>query len=118
VTDGKLVARPSSSPSQHQYLFDGLGSVVGLATTSGALANGYRYTYDPFGNQTSTPPVLRNPRTITASCGRLRPSLMLSQSSKSEASALSSHHLGRAGVAAWGMTRRVGPVLLGQEAGQ
>jgi len=59
--EGKLVARRSSSGSQHYYLFDGLGSVVGLATTSGTLANGYRYTYDPYGNQTSAAPALGNP---------------------------------------------------------
>jgi len=59
--EGKLVSRRSSSGSQNYYLFDGLGSVVGLATTSGTLADNYRYTYDPYGNQTSAEPALGNP---------------------------------------------------------
>jgi RHS repeat-associated protein len=58
---GQLVGRRSSSGSQHYYLFDALGSVVGLATTSGTLEGGYRYTYDPYGNQTSAEPALGNP---------------------------------------------------------
>jgi len=58
---GTLVGRRSSSGSQYYYLFDALGSVVGLATTSGTLADNYRYTYDPFGNQTSPEPASNNP---------------------------------------------------------
>jgi RHS repeat-associated protein len=34
------------------YLFDGLGSVVAMTSTSGGLSN--RYAYDPYGNERST----------------------------------------------------------------
>jgi len=34
--------------NRYYYIFDGLGSVVGLTNSSGALVNTYQY--DPFGN--------------------------------------------------------------------
>lgn len=43
---GRLVMRRGGS-STHYYLYDGLGSVVGLASTAGNKAN--NYTYDPLG---------------------------------------------------------------------
>jgi RHS repeat-associated protein len=47
---GTLVAKRTgsgSTASKHYYLFDGLGSVVGLTDATGALVNTYRY--DPYG---------------------------------------------------------------------
>ena len=43
----------------YYYLFDGLGSVVGLTDSSGALVNTYQY--DPYGNLTSSTGSVSNP---------------------------------------------------------
>ncbi len=40
------------------YLFDGLGSVVAVTSSSGSVTNSY--TYDPFGVTTETKPLLTN----------------------------------------------------------
>lgn len=37
------------------YLFDGLGSIVGLTDSNGNLVNNERYQYDPYGNLLQTP---------------------------------------------------------------
>jgi RHS repeat-associated protein len=54
---GGLIEEWTSSSNRYFYLYDGLGSVVGLTSSSGALVNTYRY--DPYGNvvaQTGTTP--------------------------------------------------------------
>jgi RHS repeat-associated protein len=42
--------------ANHYYIFDGLGSVLGLTNSSGALISGFVYQYGPFGEPLNTPP--------------------------------------------------------------
>ncbi len=53
---GALVGIRGSNRSY--YLFDGLGSVVAVTSSSGSVTNSY--TYDPFGVTTETKPLLTN----------------------------------------------------------
>ncbi|MDP9372011.1 MAG: RHS repeat-associated core domain-containing protein [Chloroflexota bacterium] len=46
-------------PGTFYYLFDGLGSVVALTDSAGAVAN--RYAYDPYGTVTSSSGGVANP---------------------------------------------------------
>lgn len=55
---GGLVSQRSPAGT-HYYLFDGLGSVVGLTDVSGNLTNTYRY--DPYGNDAGTTGTVANP---------------------------------------------------------
>jgi RHS repeat-associated protein len=55
---GTLVSQRSASGT-HYYLFDGLGSVVGLTDSSGRLVNTYKY--DPYGKQTNAEQPVDNP---------------------------------------------------------
>jgi RHS repeat-associated protein len=52
------VKRNITDPT-HYYLFDGLGSVVGLADETGQVAA--RYEYEPYGKQSSVEPGVSNP---------------------------------------------------------
>ncbi len=51
---GNLVDERTPSGT-FSYLFDGLGSIVGLSNSSGNLVGTERYQYDPFGNLLTTP---------------------------------------------------------------
>lgn len=51
--NGGLVNERTPSGTYY-YLFDGLGSVVGLTDSSGNLVGNERYVYDPYGNITNT----------------------------------------------------------------
>jgi RHS repeat-associated protein len=57
---GALVRRKSGSTT-HYYLYDGLGSMRGYVATNGTLQASYRYTYEPFGLQTSGAPPVADP---------------------------------------------------------
>jgi RHS repeat-associated protein len=48
--DGQLVSLRQDTGNPHYYVFDGLGSVVALANTSGDKSRGY--SYDPYGATT------------------------------------------------------------------
>ncbi len=52
-SNGRLVSERTSSGTFY-YLFDGLGSVVGLTDSNGNLVGNERYVYDPYGNIIST----------------------------------------------------------------
>lgn len=56
---GNLVGQRSPDGTRRYYLFDGLGSVVGMIDTGGNLVASY--AYDPYGKQTSPEPSLANP---------------------------------------------------------
>jgi RHS repeat-associated protein len=56
---GTLVSLRAASGNRYYYLFDGLGSVVGLVNSSGAKVNSY--SYDPYGMQTSASETVANP---------------------------------------------------------
>ena len=47
-SDGQLVSEHTPDGKKYYYLFDGLGSVVGMTDSSGNDVN--RYDYDPYGN--------------------------------------------------------------------
>jgi len=49
--NGQLISERVPGKGTYYYLFDGLGSVVGLTDSSGNVVN--RYSYDPYGNTTS-----------------------------------------------------------------
>jgi len=49
--NGELVSERVPGRGTYYYLFDGLGSVVGVTDSSGNLVN--TYSYDPYGNTTS-----------------------------------------------------------------
>jgi RHS repeat-associated protein len=51
---GNLVDERTPSGT-FSYLFDGLGSIVGLSNSSGNLVGSERYQYDPFGNLLTNP---------------------------------------------------------------
>ncbi|HSH58866.1 MAG TPA: RHS repeat-associated core domain-containing protein [Acidimicrobiales bacterium] len=55
---GSLVAQRTPDGTFY-YLFDGLGSVVGLVNASGTKVASY--AYDPYGRQTSAEPAVANP---------------------------------------------------------
>ncbi len=52
-SSGVLVSERTPSGTFY-YLFDGLGSVVGLTDSNGNLVGNERYVYDPYGNLTNT----------------------------------------------------------------
>jgi RHS repeat-associated protein len=56
--DGKLIAmlNRDDDTNDRYYLFDGLGSVAATTDTTGTVAS--RYTYTPYGKQTSPDPTL------------------------------------------------------------
>ncbi|MDQ3915516.1 MAG: DUF6531 domain-containing protein [Actinomycetota bacterium] len=56
---GTLVSQRSPGGNTHYYLFDGLGSVVGLTDASGNEVATYKY--EPWGAQTSAEPSVANP---------------------------------------------------------
>lgn len=56
---GTLVSQRSPGDKMHYYLFDGLGSVVGLTDASGNMVA--EYEYEPWGQQTSAEPSVSNP---------------------------------------------------------
>jgi RHS repeat-associated protein len=56
--DGEFISGRLSTGTYY-YLFDGLGSVVGLTDSSGNVVN--TYTYDPYGNTTSVSETVSNP---------------------------------------------------------
>jgi RHS repeat-associated protein len=56
---GTLVSQRGPNNQTHYYLFDGLGSVVGLTDASGAQVASY--SYEPWGGQTSAEPSVANP---------------------------------------------------------
>lgn len=57
--DGNLIGQRTSSGNYYYYLFDGLGSVIGLTDAAGVMVN--RYAYDPYGNTTSATEAVPNP---------------------------------------------------------
>jgi RHS repeat-associated protein len=56
---GTLVSLRAASGNRYYYLFDGLGSVVGLVNSSGSKVNSY--SYDPYGKQLSATEAVPNP---------------------------------------------------------
>ncbi|MEO7022390.1 MAG: RHS repeat-associated core domain-containing protein [Ktedonobacteraceae bacterium] len=52
-SNGNLVSERTSAGTFY-YLFDGLGSVVGLTDSNGNLVGNERYVYDPYGNIINT----------------------------------------------------------------
>jgi RHS repeat-associated protein len=56
---GTLVSLRAASGSRYYYLFDGLGSVVGLVNSGGSKVNAY--SYDPYGVQLSATEAVPNP---------------------------------------------------------
>ena len=56
---GTLVSLRAASGNRYYYLFDGLGSVVGLVNSSGAKVNSY--SYDPYGVQLQATEASANP---------------------------------------------------------
>lgn len=52
---GTLIAQRASGGSYYYYLLDGLGSVVGVTNSSGALVGGGVYKYDPYGKELNNP---------------------------------------------------------------
>jgi RHS repeat-associated protein len=56
---GTLVSLRAATGSRYYYLFDGLGSVVGLVNSGGSKVNAYRY--DPYGVQLSATEAVANP---------------------------------------------------------
>ena len=56
---GTLVSLRTATDSRFYYLFDGLGSVVGLVNSSGSKVN--TYSYDPYGVQLSATEAVANP---------------------------------------------------------
>jgi RHS repeat-associated protein len=56
---GTLVSQRAPNNQTHYYLFDGLGSVVGLTDASGNQVASY--SYEPWGAQTSAEPSVANP---------------------------------------------------------
>lgn len=56
---GTLVSQRSPGDKTHYYLFDGLGSVVGLTDASGNVVA--EYDYEPWGQQTTAEPTVSNP---------------------------------------------------------
>jgi RHS repeat-associated protein len=56
---GTLVSLRAASGNRYYYLFNGLGSVVGLVNGSGAKVN--TYSYDPYGTQLSVTEAVPNP---------------------------------------------------------
>lgn len=56
---GQLMGEELPSGAHDYYLFDGLGSVVGLTNSTGAVADSY--AYDPYGNVTSSTGSVVNP---------------------------------------------------------
>jgi RHS repeat-associated protein len=47
--------------NRYYYLFDGLGSVVGLTDSAGNLVDGKSYRYEPYGKQLDGPTSVSNP---------------------------------------------------------
>jgi len=61
--DGALVSERVPGRGTYYYLFDGLGSVVGVTDSSGNVVN--TYSYDPYGNSTSKSEQVPNPFQFT-----------------------------------------------------
>ena len=61
--NGELMSERVTGRGTYYYLFDGLGSVVGLTDSSGNLVN--TYSYDPYGNSTSKSEQVPNPFQFT-----------------------------------------------------
>jgi len=61
--DGELVSERVPGKGTYYYLFDGLGSVVGMTDSSGNVVN--TYSYDPYGNSTSKSEQVPNPFQFT-----------------------------------------------------
>jgi RHS repeat-associated protein len=59
--DGRVVsqARSIDSGTKYYYLYDGLGSIIGMVNSSGNVVNKYRY--DAWGNLTTTTEAVPNP---------------------------------------------------------
>ena len=57
--NGQLISERVPGRGTYYYLFDGLGSVVGVTDSSGNVVN--RYSYDPYGNTTSVTEGVSNP---------------------------------------------------------
>jgi RHS repeat-associated protein len=57
-SDGDLIEERTPNGTYY-YLYDGLGSIVGLTDGNGALANTYKY--DPFGNLSASTGTVGNP---------------------------------------------------------
>lgn len=56
---GTLISQRSPGDKTHYYLFDGLGSVVGLTDAAGNEVA--TYDYEPWGDQTTPEPTVSNP---------------------------------------------------------
>ena len=52
---GNLIDERTPGGGRFYYLFDGLGSIVGLTDSGGALEGNERYQYDPYGNLLTNP---------------------------------------------------------------
>jgi RHS repeat-associated protein len=65
--DGTLISQRASGGVHHYYLSEGLGSVVGLTDSTGALTRSYKY--DPYGALRSTTGATPNPFMFTGQYG-------------------------------------------------